>query len=35
MAEGMGRHPKVDLDSGVEDVTPLVLEWLGSRVSVP
>ncbi|SOF02937.1 hypothetical protein SAMN05446589_10181 [Streptomyces sp. OV198] len=28
MAEGMGRRPKVDLDSGFEDMTPLVLEWL-------
>lgn len=28
MAEGMGRRPNVDLDSGFEDMTPLVLEWL-------
>ncbi|MFE4630954.1 hypothetical protein [Streptomyces mirabilis] len=31
MAKGMGRRPKVDLDSGVEDVTLLVLEWLGEQ----
>ncbi|MCX4461796.1 hypothetical protein OG585_54180 (plasmid) [Streptomyces sp. NBC_01340] len=31
MAKGMGRRPKMDLDSGVEDVTLLVLEWLGEQ----
>lgn len=31
MAKGMRRRPKVDLDSGVEDVTLLVLEWLGEQ----
>ncbi|KIZ14738.1 hypothetical protein SNA_31265, partial [Streptomyces natalensis ATCC 27448] len=27
----MGRRPKVDLDSGVEDATLLILEWLGEQ----
>ncbi|WP_052809017.1 hypothetical protein, partial [Streptomyces natalensis] len=31
MAKGMGRRPKVDLDSGVEDATLLILEWLGEQ----
>ncbi|MFB7213554.1 hypothetical protein [Streptomyces sp. NPDC056255] len=31
MAKGMGRRPKVDLDSGVEDVTLSILEWLGEQ----
>ncbi|MEV0742151.1 hypothetical protein AB0I51_40875 [Streptomyces sp. NPDC050549] len=31
MAKGMGRRPKVDLDSGVEDATMLILEWLGEQ----
>ncbi|MGW6507575.1 hypothetical protein ACWGCP_08495 [Streptomyces niveus] len=31
MAEGMGRLPKVDPDSGVEDVTLSILEWLGEQ----
>ncbi|MET7975646.1 hypothetical protein ABZW44_21915 [Streptomyces mirabilis] len=31
MAKGMGRRPNVALDSGVEDVTLLVLEWLGEQ----
>ncbi|WP_219092736.1 hypothetical protein [Streptomyces sp. JJ38] len=31
MAEGTGRWPKVDLDSGVEDAMLLILEWLGER----
>ncbi|MEU5794815.1 hypothetical protein GTY81_17865 [Streptomyces sp. SID8366] len=31
MAKGMGRHLKVDLDSGVEDVTLPILEWLGEQ----
>ncbi|MFM9368443.1 hypothetical protein [Streptomyces sp. Da 82-17] len=31
MAEGTGRRPKVDPDSGVEDVTMLILEWLGEQ----
>jgi hypothetical protein len=31
MAQGMRRQPKVDLDSGVEDATLLILEWLGEQ----
>ncbi|MFE3121680.1 hypothetical protein [Streptomyces niveus] len=31
MAEGMGRLAKVDPDSGVEDVTLSILEWLGEQ----
>ncbi|MET7683823.1 hypothetical protein [Streptomyces sp. NPDC005423] len=31
MAKGMGRRPKVDLDSDVEDATVLILEWLGEQ----
>ncbi|WP_225102824.1 hypothetical protein [Streptomyces sp. CoH27] len=31
MAKGMGRRPKGDLDSGVEDVTLAILEWLGEQ----
>lgn len=31
MAKGMGRQPKVDLDSGVEDVALSILEWLGEQ----
>ncbi|WP_405669933.1 hypothetical protein [Streptomyces sp. NBC_01530] len=31
MANGVGRRPGVDLDSGVEDATLLVLEWLGEQ----
>ncbi|MET9680639.1 hypothetical protein [Streptomyces coeruleorubidus] len=31
MAKGMGRRSKVDLDSGVEDATLLILEWLGEQ----
>ncbi|MFJ6566745.1 hypothetical protein ACIQNU_04950 [Streptomyces sp. NPDC091292] len=31
MSEGMGRRLKVDLDSGVEDVTLSILEWLGEQ----
>ncbi|MGW7544244.1 hypothetical protein ACWGKQ_24565 [Streptomyces sp. NPDC054770] len=31
MAKGMGRLPKVDLDSGVEDVTLSILKWLGEQ----
>ncbi|WP_330236998.1 hypothetical protein [Streptomyces sp. NBC_00566] len=31
MAEGTGRRPKADLDSGVEDVTLSILEWLGEQ----
>ncbi|MEV6146256.1 hypothetical protein [Streptomyces sp. NPDC051992] len=31
MAKGMGRQPKVDLDSGVEDATMLILEWVGEQ----
>ncbi|WP_194858766.1 hypothetical protein [Streptomyces sp. SUK 48] len=31
MAKGMGRHLKVGLDSGVEDVTLPILEWLGEQ----
>ncbi|MFD4475868.1 hypothetical protein ACFWPU_07105 [Streptomyces sp. NPDC058471] len=31
MAKRMGRRPKLDLDSGVEDATLLILEWLGEQ----
>lgn len=31
MAKGVGRRPEVDLDSGVEDATLLILEWLGEQ----
>lgn len=31
MAKGMGRRPEVDLDSGIEDVTLSILEWLGEQ----
>ncbi|MEW1648883.1 hypothetical protein [Streptomyces sp. NPDC091219] len=31
MAKGMGRWPKADPDSGVEDATLLILEWLGEQ----
>ncbi|MEV0528890.1 hypothetical protein AB0I66_36270 [Streptomyces sp. NPDC050439] len=31
MAKRSGRRPKVDLDSGVEDATLLILEWLGEQ----
>ncbi|MFC8665901.1 hypothetical protein [Streptomyces sp. NPDC057199] len=31
MAKGMGRRHKADLDSGVEDATILILEWLGEQ----
>ncbi|MCI3246577.1 MULTISPECIES: hypothetical protein [Streptomyces] len=31
MAKGSGRRPKVDLDSGIEDVTLSLLEWLGEQ----
>ncbi len=31
MAKGMGRRPKVDLNSGVDDATLLILEWLGEQ----
>ncbi|MFI9080803.1 hypothetical protein ACIGW8_30765 [Streptomyces sioyaensis] len=31
MANAKGRWPKVDLDSGVEDATLLILEWLGEQ----
>ncbi|MEV4999362.1 hypothetical protein [Streptomyces niveus] len=31
MAKGLRRWPKVDLDSGVEDATVLILEWLGEQ----
>ncbi|BDM70312.1 hypothetical protein HEK616_37990 [Streptomyces nigrescens] len=31
MGKGMGRWPTVDLDSGVEDATLLILEWLGEQ----
>lgn len=31
MAKGLGRWPKVDQDSGVEDVTLSILEWLGEQ----
>ncbi|MFD9793735.1 hypothetical protein ACFWXK_22640 [Streptomyces sp. NPDC059070] len=31
MAKGMGRSPKVDLESGVEDATLLILQWLGEQ----
>ncbi|MFJ2647858.1 hypothetical protein ACIO1C_14120 [Streptomyces sp. NPDC087420] len=31
MAKGSGRHPQPDPDSGVEDVTMLILEWLGEQ----
>ncbi|MEW2470172.1 hypothetical protein AB0919_35035 [Streptomyces sp. NPDC046994] len=31
MTKGMGRRPKVDLDSGVEDVTLSILERLDEQ----
>jgi hypothetical protein len=31
MAMGMGRRPKVDLGSGVEEATMLILEWVGEQ----
>lgn len=31
MAKRTGRRPRVDLDSGVEDATLLILEWLGEQ----
>lgn len=31
MTEGRGRRPAADLDSGVEDVTLSILEWLGEQ----
>ncbi|MFF2231186.1 hypothetical protein [Streptomyces anulatus] len=31
MTKGTGRRPEVDLDSGVEDVTLSILEWLGEQ----
>ncbi|MEV0505762.1 hypothetical protein AB0I84_50610 [Streptomyces spectabilis] len=32
MTDTRGRWPKVDPDSGgVEDATPLILEWLGEQ----
>ncbi|WOX16256.1 hypothetical protein [Streptomyces sp. N50] len=31
MVKGMTPLPRMDLDSGVEDVTPSVLEWLGEQ----
>ncbi|MBL1087883.1 MULTISPECIES: hypothetical protein [Streptomyces] len=31
MGKGTGRWPKGDLDSGVEDATLLILEWLGEQ----
>ncbi|MFL3866648.1 hypothetical protein ACWEJZ_25310 [Streptomyces bacillaris] len=31
LAKGMGQRPKVDLESGVEDATMLILEWLGEQ----
>lgn len=31
MAKGMRQWPKGDLDSGVEDATLLILEWLGEQ----
>ncbi|MFD9061149.1 hypothetical protein ACFVZ3_06465 [Kitasatospora purpeofusca] len=29
MTANRGRWPKTDQDSGIEDVTLLILEWLG------
>ncbi|MFF1378772.1 hypothetical protein [Streptomyces sp. NPDC058308] len=31
MAKEMGRWPKVDLDSGIEEVMLSILEWLGEQ----
>ncbi|MGR4880510.1 hypothetical protein ACIPUC_13875 [Streptomyces sp. LARHCF249] len=31
MTKARGRWPKVDPDSGVEDVTLVILEWLGEQ----
>ncbi|WP_406003396.1 hypothetical protein [Streptomyces sp. NBC_00829] len=31
MAKRLGRRPKVEQDSGVEDVTLSILEWLGEQ----
>ncbi|MFF4219417.1 hypothetical protein [Streptomyces nondiastaticus] len=31
MTEAKGRWPKLDPDSGVEDATLLILEWLGEQ----
>ncbi|MEU9211816.1 hypothetical protein AB0D27_28760 [Streptomyces sp. NPDC048415] len=31
MTKVWGRWPKADLDSGVEDATLLILEWLGEQ----
>lgn len=31
MTEAKGRWPKLDPDSGVDDATPLIPEWLGEQ----
>jgi hypothetical protein len=31
MTGNQGRRPKIDQDRGIEDVTLLVLEWLGDQ----
>ncbi|GAB7029245.1 hypothetical protein AB0G35_12465 [Streptomyces sp. NPDC021749] len=31
MGRGIGRSPEGDLDSGVEEATLLILEWLGEQ----
>ncbi|MFJ7016206.1 hypothetical protein [Streptomyces albogriseolus] len=31
MTRNQGRWPKIDQDGGIEDVTLLILEWLGEQ----
>ncbi|MFE5521416.1 hypothetical protein ACFQ9Q_27375 [Streptomyces virginiae] len=31
MTRKQGRRPKIDQDGGIEDVTLLILEWLGEQ----